>query len=166
MTLEQLRAKATTFDVWKVPDMGEYRELVTLNWLRQGSDRFKLSYPWQEGTEILEVAPNLLGKFDISATFREAILGLGGKYDIQIRQRTLAKDLPSAADALKAAETFVNQERRQIARLRDRDAAWRTRPATTKQLDMLRRMRVPIPAGALTAGRASDLIDLAKNRRR
>lgn len=165
MTLEQLRAKATTFDVWKVPDMGEYRELVTLNWLRQGSDRFKLSYPWQEGTEILEVAPNLLGKFDISCTFREAILGLGGKYDIQIRQRTLAKDLHTAADALKAAETFVNQERRQIARLRDRDAAWRVRPATTKQLEMLRRMRVPIPAGPLTAGRASDLIDLAKNRR-
>ena len=176
LTLEQLKAKATTFDIWKIPDLGEYRELVSLNWLRQAADRFKLSYPWQEGTEVLEVGPNLLGKFDVTATFREVISAdakypyarraAGASYQVQTRQRTLAADVVSAAEALKLAEAFVTQERRQVARLRDREAPWRVRPASQKQIDLLRKMRVPMPGGPLTAGQASDLIDVAMSRKR
>ena len=164
-TLEQLKAKASTFDIWKVPDLGVYREVVSLNWIRGSGDSFKLSYPWETGTETLMVEPNMIGKFEIVATYREAVPAEKGGYQVVSRQRTLATDLPDATAALKMAEQFIFQERKAVARLRDREAPWRARPASVKQLDLLRKWRVPY-GRSISAGEASDLIDLARSRRR
>jgi len=49
--------------------------------------------------------------------------------------------------------------------LTDRNAAWRSRPASRKQLDCLARWRVPVDALSLTAGEASDLIAARMARR-
>ena len=35
-TLEELRAKAQTFDIWKVPEMGQYGQGLTMRWMRIG----------------------------------------------------------------------------------------------------------------------------------
>jgi Helicase conserved C-terminal domain len=165
LTLAQLQAKASTFDVWKVPDLGSFREVVTLNWIRGSGDSFTLSYPWQDGQEKLAVQANMLGKYEVVATFRQAIEEHGRYVRTDTRQRTLATDLPGPVEALKLAEHFVMQERGSVSRLRANDAPWRSRPASTKQLDLLRKWRVPIPK-TCTSGQASDLIDLARSRRR
>jgi ATP-dependent helicase IRC3 len=46
--------------------------------------------------------------------------------------------------------------------LADPKAKWRTRPATQKQIDVLRRWGIPIPKG-LTCGQASDLITAGRD---
>lgn len=161
LTLEQLRARASTFDIWKVPDLGELAKVAELNWIKLSADRFKLSYPWAEGTETIEVGTDLLGKFEIALTLRQPNAeGFG----LDVRQRTLAHGLPTAAAALVAAEAFMQAERRTAARLRSREAPWRARPATPKQISMLRQWRVPHQP-QITCGQASDLIDLAIQRR-
>jgi len=47
----------------------------------------------------------------------------------------------------------------------DRNAPWRSRPASHKQLDCLARWRIPIDALSITAGEASDLIAARMARR-
>lgn len=166
LTLAQLQARAHTFDIWQVPDLGPYREVVTLNWLRGTGDRFSLSYPWEDGTERVTVEPTMLGRFEVALTCRQVVERAPGQQAlVQVRQRTIAADLPDATTALGLAERFVQEERRQVVRLKGREAPWRVRPASPKQRDLLTKWRVPY-AQTITAGQASDLIDLAKARRR
>lgn len=163
VTLEQLRAHTATFDIWSVPEMGEYGTGLTMNWIRTsaGGDTFKLQYPWQNGSEILSVEPNLLGKYDLVATFR--LSGAPGTPAL-VRQRTVATGIETAPAALRVAEVFVAGERSSVVRLKDREAPWRTRPISPKQISLLRRLRVPFNEG-ITMGAASDLIDLAQSRK-
>jgi hypothetical protein len=62
------------------------------------------------------------------------------------------------------AQAFADDKARLIslksARLVDREAAWRSRPASQRQLRKLDRWGVRYPVGC-TAGEASDLIDQA-----
>jgi ATP-dependent helicase IRC3 len=162
LTLEQLNAKASTFDVWTVPELGALREVVTLNWIKVNDDLYRLQYPWADGTEVLRVAKNLLGQYDVSAELRTPGSGAGIWH---AKQSTLSTGIPDAAAALRIAEEFVQQNRRTVSRLKDRDAPWRVRPASEKQLSLLRRLKVPHNPKGLTMGAASDLIDLAQGRR-
>jgi ATP-dependent helicase IRC3 len=162
LTLAQLQARATTFDIWKIPSLGALEAVVSLNWIKQSADRFKLSYPWGDGYETIEVGPDLLGKFEIALTMREKQPG-GMGYDV--RQRTLANGLQDAATALRAAEAWVGSDRRTIARLRSREAPWRSRPASPGQLGVLRKLRVPF-SPSINSGQASDMIDMARQRTR
>lgn len=59
------------------------------------------------------------------------------------------------------AEAIVRQRDEGWLRVADRQAAWRARPASDKQVAYLRRLRVEVPDGC-TAGDASDLISAAK----
>jgi ATP-dependent helicase IRC3 len=158
MTLAQLSAKASTFDVWTVPELGALREVVSMNWIKTGDDRYRLQYPWGDGTETLVVQPDVLGHFDLVATLRPRDGGL-------VRQRTMAAQIPTVVAALTLAETFVEQERQSVLKLKDRSAPWRDRPASQKQIAYLLRLRVPFNPKTITMGRASDLIDLAQSRR-
>lgn len=161
MTLEQLRAHAATFDIWTVPSLGAFGNGRALNWIKVGEDCYRLQYPWADGHETLEVSRDLIDKWNLSLTLRPK--GDGG-----VRQRTIAAQIITADEAAGLAEAFILQERRSVMSLRGKDAPWRSRPASKKQLDMLKKMRVPpqsIPR-ACTMGQASDLIDLARARRR
>jgi ATP-dependent helicase IRC3 len=157
LTLEQLKSKASTFDIWSVPELGIYKDVVSMNWLRVSDDVFRLQYPWADGTEIIQVAPDVLGHFDVSCTIRPR--------EGSSRQRTLAAQVANATDALRLAEAFVMQERRAVSKLKDREAPWRQRPASPKQLQLLGKWHVPHKPKGLTMGEASDLIDIAQARR-
>lgn len=157
MTLEQLQAKATTFNIWQVPSLGAFGSGRALTWIKVGDEHYRLSYPWGDGTEILAVSKNLIGHYDVSITLHPRDGGAK-------RQRTLATEIQTADDAAGIAEKFVLAERRSVTKLTDRDATWRTKPASEKQIGLLRRLRVPVKMG-LTCGDASDLINLAKARK-
>lgn len=161
LTLEQLQAQASTFDIWTVPELGALGMGRALNWIRTAADIFRLQYPWGDGTETLQVSPDLLGKWEISCTLRAGSLEKG----YTSRQRTIATGIEQADGAAAIAEAFVLQERRSVMKLKDKDAPWRTRPASPKQLQLLARLKVPHNPKVLTMGGASDLIDLAQARR-
>ena len=170
LTLAQLRARAQRVDVWKVaPLSGELVQSTRLDWL-QLSDAFRISYPWQtpdglEGTETLEASQDLLGKWDLALTWKQKRDPDGPKEQrLDTRQRSLGSGYPTEATALVAAELWVGRERRNVQRLLARDAGWKERPASEKQLDYLRKLRVPFKE-PLTMGAAGQLINVAKARR-
>jgi hypothetical protein len=76
----------------------------------------------------------------------------------------MAAGVLTAEAALGLAEAFVAQERRSVSRLTSSDAAWKLRPASEKQLAVLRRRRIPF-GPKTTMGDASRLIDLSNARR-
>jgi ATP-dependent helicase IRC3 len=159
LSLAQLHAKAATFDVWTVPALGAFGLGRALNWIRVAAEEFRLQYPWADGVEILTVAKDLLGKWVVSLTLRPA------QPPYVARQRTLAQEIDTADGAAGIAEQFVLRERRGVANLKDKSASWRQKGPSPKQLALLKKMRVPLPPGPLTAGKCSDLIDLAMARR-
>jgi ATP-dependent helicase IRC3 len=157
-SLEQLALKASTFDIWKIPELGPIGDHLNMGWVSTGQDFYRLQYPWGEGTEVVTVGPTVLGNFEISLTLRPA------DRNQPPRQRTLAIGFENAAAALATAEAFIRQDRREVVRLKDRKAPWRDVPASPPQIALLRKLGAPIRAG-ITKGQASDLIDLANARR-
>lgn len=177
-SLDKLNVRATTFDIWKIPELGaSIAQTVSLGWVRFADDSFRLQYPWADGSETIVVAPNVLGKFEVSLTLRPALPsgppyqnsrrfpGVQGKASpAPIRQRTLGTAYDTAQSALKAAEAFMRHDRSEVVRLKDRNAPWRSRPATDRQVGLLRKLGAPV-ARDITWGQASDMIDMANVRR-
>ena len=172
LTLKQLRARAQTFDVWTVQPLSpELQRSTRLEWL-QLTRGFQLSYPWswhgtgdQEGTETLVVGKDLLDKWEISATWKQKRNPDGPKDQVlDTRQRTVGNGYATDAMALEAAELWLSRERRNVQRLVSRDAGWKGNPASQKQLDYLKKLRVPFKL-PLTMGDAGNLINIAKARR-
>jgi superfamily II DNA or RNA helicase len=159
-TLEQLNAHAKTFDIWTVREMGDYGRGLDMRWIRSDDEAFNIEYPWQDMKERMTVERNLLGRFEVRLTQHS----MGAPSYAVSNDRVLATDIEHANTALKLAEAFVTQERGSVKRLKDNNAPWRKNPASEKQLNLLRRRKVPFRQG-LTAGEASDLIDLAFARR-
>jgi ATP-dependent helicase IRC3 len=158
MTLEELQMRASTFDIWTVPTLGAFGAGRVMHWIKVADEEYRLQYPWSDGTETLTVVQDVLGHYDVSLTMRPHT-GIDGT-----RQRTLATQIDTADHAASLAEQFVLQERRSVMKLKDVDAPWRSRPASPKQIGLLRRLNVPIEKGLLM-GQASDLIDMAQARK-
>jgi hypothetical protein len=116
---------------------------LVLKWEKVAEGRYKLAL--SEGT--LWVAPRE-GGYIVGIVFKD-----GRKQ--QLTPRPVSLDW---------AQAFADDKARLIsaksARLVDREASWRSRPASQKQLSKLDRWRIPYPVGC-TAGEASDLIDQA-----
>jgi hypothetical protein len=160
-SLEELRDRATTFDVFTIPDLGAIASLVAMQWIRSGVDTFRVSYPWGDGTETLIVSPDVLGKFTVSLTLRPNVDETGRRPPA--RQRTLAAEIEGAGAALQVAERWVEADRRSVLKLKASDAPWRSRPASDKQIAYLEKLRIPIKPG-MTMGEASNAIDMVKAR--
>lgn len=161
-TLEQLEVRASTFDIWKVEDLGELARGLQCQWIKTGADRYVLQYPWADGYETLCVEADLVGKFGISLTLRPA--KRPGQARGEVRQRTIGHAVPTARAALSMAEVFMFQERHSVMRLKSSAAAWRNKPATPGQIGFLRKLGAPLKPG-MTAGEASDLIEVGKQRK-
>jgi superfamily II DNA or RNA helicase len=159
-SLEQLEVRASTFDIWKMEDLGDLTAGLRMRWIKVGVDRYALQYPWADGYETLCVEADLLGKYSISTTLRP-----GNRIERHsVRQHTIGHDLPTARAALTMAEVWMFTNRHSMTKLKDSGAAWRQKPMSPGQLAYLRKLGAPIKAG-LTAGEASDLIELGKQRR-
>jgi superfamily II DNA or RNA helicase len=154
LTLAELSAQAQRVDVWKVPDLGTFAQGRTLRWARLEADAYRIEYPWGEGHETIVVRKDLLDHWQVALSLRLA----GSKHAMP--ERTLAAGVTTADAAAGLAEAFVLQERGSVSRMKATNAGWLARGATPKQLALLARRRVPHNPKTLTAGQASDLIDL------
>lgn len=156
-TLEELRLKASTFDIWSVPSLGAFGNGRAMDWIKFGEDDFRLEYPWGDGKETISVQKDMLGHYTVCLTLRP-------HDNAPARQRTIAAQVATADAAAGLAEAFVLQERRSVTKLTANDAPWRAREASPKQIGLLAKLRVPTRKG-MTAGEASNLINLAMARR-
>lgn len=156
-TLAQLRARASTFDLWSVPALGDFGDGRTLNWIKMADEDYRVSYPWADGEETIAVQRDMLGAWTVSLTLRP-------KNGDPIRQMTIGARLKDARKAAVVAETFVYAQRRSAMRLSDKDALWRQKPMSFEQSQLLARLGVQYKPG-LRCGEASDLITRAKTMR-
>jgi ATP-dependent helicase IRC3 len=152
-TLEQLEAMARQVDVWNLPSMGALANGLTCRWLRMAEDAFRLRYPWQQMMESVDVAPDLVGQWVVTASWRAMEAGQTVPAPV-----TVARGLMSPREALQAAEDYVRTSRGSALRLKAQAAPWMGRPASAKQVELLRKWGAPIKRG-LTAGEASEMID-------
>lgn len=157
LSIDQLRVKASTFDIWSIPDLGAFGQHVSMNWIKTAEDVYHLQYPWQDGKETIQISRDLLGKWEIVCTIQPPD-------HAPKRQRTIAHGILDAAAASAMAESFLEQERRNVMKLKDKAAPWRTGGASDKQLATLRKFKVPHNPTTITKGQASDLLDLAFSR--
>jgi ATP-dependent helicase IRC3 len=178
-SMKELFDRASTFDIWTVPSLGDFATGLTCDWIRVSEDRYRLQYPWADGTEIIQVSKDMLGHWEVSLTLRpnpEKVTppGQNSRYYPRqhtvyppSRQRTIAAQIETAHAAALLAEAFMDQERRSATKLTNRDAEWKKRPASDKQLAFLRRLGVPLdPKKRLTMGEASRQINWMKARGR
>ena len=155
VAIEQLQVKATTFNLWEIPALGAFAAGRTMNWVKTATDSFRLQYPWLDGTEVIQVAPDLLGRYAVSCTFRP--------HAGAVRQRTLVAGVETASDAAAFAEAFIKAERAEVNKLTDKGARWRKDPASERQKSALRWRRIPFGED-ITKGAAADLLNLARAR--
>jgi len=158
MTLRDLEVRASTFDVFSIPSLGKNGAGLRYQWIRVRADEYRLQYPWQDGTEILAVTRDVLGHYTLSATFRPA----DGS---PARHRTLVPEVPDAKRALQIAELFILNDRRSTTKILSKNAGWRSRDASDRQLGKLRSLGGPVRSN-MTMGEASALIDIYEARRR
>lgn len=158
-TMEDLLRRAVSLDLWKVPALPPFMADRSLKWTKLGEDEYRVRYPVQDGAETLSVQKNMLGAYDVVLTVR-----VTGRAGLAVTQRTLAAGVAGPAEAATLAEAFVEAERPTVVKLKDPEAPWRRKAMTDKQLALLHRLGVPFAPG-LTAGAASDLIDLGMARK-
>lgn len=157
LTLEQLHKKATTFDLWTVPSLGDFGIGLTMPWVKAGDYRYVLNYPWLDGYETITIERNMLSTHDLTLRLSAP----GG-----LRQRTLACGVATSAEAAKMAEQFVLAERRSVVKMKSLEEPWRARQPSRKAIDYLRSLGVTRPVDGMTAGEVSNLIDAVKERKR
>ncbi len=112
-----------------------------LHWVAAGPSRYALSI----GAGLLILATQDLTRWRVEHVDRER------------NRRVLAEGL-DLGFAQGTAEDYARKVGAGV--LVDREAAWRTAPASPGQLEALRRCRVPVPPD-VTKGEASDLITMA-----
>lgn len=155
VAIEQLQVKATTFNLWEIPALGSFGHGRTMNWVSTAKDTFRVQFPYQDGVEVISIAPDLLGKFDVVSTFRPAVGA--------VRQRTLVSGVEAAVVAAEFAERFIESSRPGVLAITRKNASWRNDPASSRQLNMLRWRKIP-HSPSITKGGAADLINLWKAR--
>lgn len=156
-TLEELQRRASTFDIWKLPELGAFGVGRKLPWIKLG-DVYQLKYPWADGTETVDIGPDLLGTFGIVCTLRPADKA------IPWRRRTLAQGIHEPIGARRVAEAWVERDRPAVFKMKALDAGWRQQPANEKQRGALLAWRIPFNPKTITKGDASSLLDLASAR--
>lgn len=156
-TIDGLRAKLKALNVWEVQQLPEGVITATrLDWIRLG-DVLRLSYPWRDGNETLEVTQDILGHFDVVRTFRS-------RDAAGVDQGTIVTGVHGMQEAAVWAEQFITDQRSTVVGMKARDAGWKGKPASPKQIAFLRRLKVPFPPN-VSSGEASRLIDVAKSRK-
>ena len=141
-SLSDLRYRCTKIDLFDLETPLELVVYAEYAWASLGKGGYRLGLT--EGSAIL-VVPTILDK-----------------WEVQLRQRGREKTIMSKNDprsAILGAEKFVKDQFSDLLPLVKLYTRWRSAPATEKQINVLRRRKIEVPAG-LTKGQASHLIGM------
>lgn len=151
LTLDALQATVKRIDLWAIRDSETAGKYARLRWVEESPDRFHVALPARTETGALESVTQ--GRLEI----RRALLGGWDVFVIGTARESLGSvdDIGLAFDR---AERWVKATRPDAWAMKQKDAAWRDRAASEKQVALLRRLRAPMGDG-LTRGQASDMLD-------
>ncbi len=141
-SLDDLRLRCQKIELLDLETPADLGALTRFAWVKAGEDAFRLNLG---AGERIFVSKTLLGEWETVVISGEATSPIG-------ERRTLAT-------ALATAEAFVVEHRSDIVNMIDRNSRWRKSPASTKQVEWLRRKGIAIPPN-LTKGQASHLVGM------
>jgi ATP-dependent helicase IRC3 len=141
-SLSELRYRCKKVNLFDLETPEEIIWASRFAWAGMGHGSYRLGLA---GGEAIVVSPTILGFWEVS-------LRKGGGE----RVLTTSGDV---FEALTAAEEYVEEERKDSVRLVLREVRWRHERASPKQLEIIKRRGIAIPAG-LTKGQASHLIGM------
>lgn len=137
-----LEGIAKRIDLFRFEPPDEIASATRFAWTAGSGGGYRLALPEME--EIV-ADPSLLGGFVVERRGRGgAVIEALGRH-------------PDPAAAVRVADRYVRKELPDRVTVLRRDAAWRDRAPSEKQLEILRAKGVPIPDG-LTRGRASWML--------
>lgn len=159
-TLVDIHRRIKAIDLWNLRESPTVAAHATMKWTETRADRFVMSVPSvvaENGRletnrqEHLVIEAGLLGSWRI-------FIGALDEPDFPV---AMADDITAA---FAKAERWVTIHRPHVAAMKAKDAAWRDKPPTPKQLAALVKMHAPfVPK---TRGEASDMFDRFIHRRR
>jgi len=130
---------AERIDLFRFEPPAEIADVTDFVWLPAAEGGYRLPLP--KGDQVT-VQPTLLGDFEVHLHGRKAeALGRA--------------ETPVAA--VRLADRVIEKRDPSLVRLLDRDAGWRDRAPSEKQLELLRKLAIPIPPG-LNRGQASWML--------
>lgn len=151
-TIEEMQKRVRHIDLWNVRRSAVAAEYASMNWIKDPRGVFHLSVP-----RLNAVTNQLETKAGDTLSIAEDTLG---GYRIHLRSAGTVEPLGMVDDlagAFARAERWVSLYRPHVVAMKAKDAPWRERLPTTKQLEALARMRCPVVPR--TRGEASDLFD-------
>ena len=121
---------------------------------------YRIDFPIQEGVkEIITIQPNMLDLYEIKYT--KSIQVEPTYLNRYQKWENKADDIISVSsslfDAFKEGDNWINQNKGEFRNMLDSKADWRDSEPTEKQLEMLKKFRIPAPKG-ITKGQCSNLI--------
>lgn len=153
-SLDELEARVRSIDLFKPRSSATVTEHASMCWIAHGQTRFTLALTQRIAPTETEPARNVSQTMEI----RQHTLGdwqvvLRGA-DVADYQIAICDDV---RDAFATGERWVAVHLPDVAKLTNKDAAWRTRPPTAKQITKLQEWGCTrLPA---TRGEASEMMD-------
>jgi hypothetical protein len=142
--LDQAKASNTyiSVDLFRPPAMpADADEFTRMVWVPQGDDAYRLRLT--NATMVIE--GDVVGNYRVTVRRESgAITNLGTFHGMR--------------EAFTAGEAWVRGQRGENLNFLDKRVAWRQKPATPKQISLLKRYRIKADA-SMTAGEASDALD-------
>ncbi|MGD8389197.1 MAG: hypothetical protein PVG49_18765 [Desulfobacteraceae bacterium] len=142
VSMSDLRYRCMKIDLFALKTPEDIVDCSDFAWMGTGRDSYRLVMP---DRHTLTVLPTIMGNWEVA-------LNRPGK------KQTVAK-CDYEHDAIIEAERYVREKMPEYVGVLMRDRAWRSQPATEKQIAVLKARRINIPEG-LTKGLASRLIGL------
>lgn len=149
---DTLEASVRQLDLWNVRESEIVEKFCKLRWVEAGPDRYHLALPERQengglssgdtGQQRIEIRQAMLDGWTIFVTGANENLGT----------------VDELAAAFARAERWVESSRPDAWQMKQRDAAWRDKPASEKQIRLLTKCKAPITPG-MTRGQASDMLD-------
>jgi hypothetical protein len=147
----QLPLVAERIDLFRFEPPHEISDFTDLAWCRTPDGGYRL--PLVDG-EWVGVREDNLGRWAVTLHVVH-----GGDADVVLPAPT--NELRSA---ITGADIVVKRARPDVVRLLTLDASWRDAPVTEKQIELLKRRKIPYPSG-ITRGQASWMISHSTIRR-
>lgn len=160
-TLADIHRRIKAIDLWNVRPAAAVTAYATMNWLERSADHYVMDIPGflnraaaeadRTGNEQLHIEAGMLG------SWRVFVRGVN-RPDFPIAMADTVRD------AFTKAERWVQMNRPHVVAMKAKDAAWRSKAPTSKQIEALQRMKAPFMPK--TRGEASDMFDRFIHRRR
>lgn len=169
-SLSDVETASKRVSIWDIAEPDENLMAKSdLQWIQMEPGRFHLHIPCSIDSDrqdqVIEIESDRLGRYHTKLRFLRRFHK--GRLVAQESERAGKIVYNDLGEALRGCDAYVYRDHERLMNLLRTKQQWRDQPATPAQMNFLHRLRVYIPEGTtITKGKASRLIEVAKQQRR